>query len=360
MARAFTVDGPPRVVFGVGTEAQLASELRATGAERVLLVAQPHHREGAERVAAALGDRCVGIFDQVVQHVPERVAQAAIGSAEATDADSVVAHGGGSPIGVAKAIALERDVAVGAVPTTYSGSECTDIYGITGPDGKRTGRDPRVQPRLVVYDPALTTALPVDLSLQSLLNALAHSVEALWSAEVTPAARAAAEESLAPLVQGMKRIHEAPTDLDGRAEALYGAWLAGTALNGASMALHHKLAHVLGGTFHTPHATTHAILLPYVIGFNGPSAPAAIDAMRRAWGVQDPATFLSELARELGVPTSLRDLGLSRADLQTAADQAVQRRYPNPRPFDREAILGLLETAWEAPPLSRSASAGSG
>lgn len=337
---------PDRVAFGPGSEASAADLLAEAGAARVLLIATAAHRAGADRLARALGDRCVGVFAEALPQVPRAVADAAARMAADTDADWVVAHGGGTAIGVAKAVALQRDVSVGAIPTTYAGSERTDIWGITEAGTKRTGRDERVRPRLVVYDPDLQLGLSREVSLLSLLNALAHSVEALYADSATPDATQAAIDSLEPLLTGLTGIGADPTDPTARAVALRGAWKASEALGGASMALHHKLAHVLGGSFGTPHAATHATLLPHTLGFNLPSAPAARAALCDAWGTDDPAGHLADRMRDLGLSVRLRDLGLSTEDLPRIARQAVAHSYPNPRPFDAETLLAMLHGAW--------------
>jgi homogentisate 1,2-dioxygenase len=345
MNRRFDHVPGDRVIFSPGAEAQAAEALAGLGARRVLLLAQGRHRAGADRVAAALGPRCAGVFDGVTVQVPEDVVAAALAAVDEAGADWVVAHGGGSAIGVAKAAALQREVAVGAIPTTYAGSERTDIYGLIEGGHKRTGRDARVRPRLVIYDPALTAGLPRDLTLRSLLNALAHSVEALYAVQATPVARAAARESLGPLWRGLAALSEAPGDLEARSEALYGAYLAATALNGASMALHHKLAHVLGGSFGAPHAHTHATLLPYTLGFNAPAAPGLVAALRSEWGVADPPGALYDRMRAMGLETSLRALELTPADIARAAEIAAEKSYPNPRPLDRGAFSEVLDDA---------------
>jgi homogentisate 1,2-dioxygenase len=337
---------PERVVFGRGAERAVPGLLAELGARRVLLVAQDRHADGAERIARALGERAVGVFTTDRPQVPGEVADAAVARARDAGADWVVAHGGGTPIGVAKAIALALPVQVGAVPTTYAGSERTDIWGVTRDGRKTTGRDARVRPRLVVYDPELTLGLDRALSLDSLCNALAHSLEALYAADATPEARRSAEASLEPLVAGMRAIANDPADPAGRALALRGAALASVSLGGASMGLHHKLAHVLGGSLGTPHARTHATLLPYTFGFNAPAAPAVVAILHRAWGSDDPPAFLYDLERELGLVTSLRALEVTEDQLARVAAEVLEARYPNPRPIDGDAIRDLLDDAW--------------
>lgn len=334
------------VLFGDGAEAALASALAERGAERVLLIAQQRHTDGAERLQAALGDRAVGLFVTDRPQVPGEVADAAVAQARAAGADWLLAHGGGTVVGIAKAVALELPVQIAAVSTTYAGSERTNIWGLTRDGVKTTGRDDRVRPRIVAYDPALTLGLSVPFSIQSLLNAMAHAVEALYAADASEETRDAAAESLPLLVAGMRAVHADPTDLEGRAAALRGACLAGAALDGASMALHHKLAHVLGGSFQAPHALTHATLLPYTLGFNISAAPDALRRIQRALGTDDPPAFLYDLMRELGLKSSLKVLGLSEDDLQQVAAGVMQKQYANPRDYTEADILDLLRGGW--------------
>jgi maleylacetate reductase len=336
---------PDRVVFGAGAERAVAGLLQELGARRVLLVAQVRHVTGAERIAEAFGAALTSLFITEVPQVPSEVADAAVARARAAGVDWVLAHGGGTPIGIAKAIALELPVSIAAVPTTYAGSERTNIWGVTREGRKLTGRDDRVRPRLVVYDPELTLSLDRTLSLDSLFNALAHSVEALYAEDATSTARRAAEDSIEPLVGGFVAIAKAPGDLAGRSLALRGAWLASTSLGGASMGLHHKLSHVLGGRLGAAHARTHAVLLPYTLAFNASSAPGAMNVLRRALGSDDPPGFLYDLRRQHGLPTSLGTFGLAAGALQSIADEALEMRYPNPRAVDRASLLALLDDA---------------
>jgi maleylacetate reductase len=341
----FELDGEQRVVFAIGAEARVAAELQRLGAERVLLVCQRHHRAGAERVAKALGARCVGIFAGARQHVPREVANSAAARATELSADWVLAHGGGTSVGVAKAVALDVPLRVAAVPTTYSGSECTDIWGLSHEGAKRTGRDPRVLPSLIVYDPMLSRELPLVLSAQSLLNALAHSAEALYAPDASDEALRSARDSVAPVARALRGLVRERRDLDARSDALYGAFLAGSALRGASMALHHKLCHTLGGSFELPHAATHALLLPHVLAFNAPAAPRAMAVLARGFQSDDPPRAMWQLSRELGLASTLPDIGFGEDDIERAAGLVMQRRYANPRPFTGDDIAALLRRA---------------
>lgn len=345
MPRTFVQESPARIVFGPGTEAQTAQHLDELGARRVLLVAQGHHREGADRIAASLGERCVGVFDEVRQHVPQDRVDALLKQVDDTGADWVVAHGGGSAIGFAKAAARSRAVRIGAVVTTYSGSERTSIWGITGPEGKQTGRDVRVRPSLVVYDPELTLALPVKLSLESLYNALAHAVEVLWNPEA-PGLDDALEAARQAL-RAAPALAADPDDIDARSEALYAAYLCAATIETAPLALQHLLAHAIGGTFDTPHARTHTVLLPYTMGFNGVAVPRAMALLRDSLGDDPPAALYDQL-RDQGLACSLSELGLKRDALSVVADRALDRRYDNPRPLEREALIELLDDTFHA------------
>ncbi len=342
MMRSFDVTSPSRVVFGPDAEARVPAALAELGAQRVLLVCTARHREGADRLHAALGERSVGVLAIAEPQVPLAVAERARAHARAVGADWVVAHGGGTAVGLAKAIALEVDVRVGAVPTTYSGSEMTDIWGISADGAKTTGRDPRVRPALVAYDPALLVGLRPEIAGPSLANALAHSVEALYAHDATDGVRDRAEESVRALVAGLRG---GLADLEAVSEALYGAYLAGDVLRSASMALHHKLAHVLGGSFGTPHAPTHTVLLPHTLAYNAAAAPEAVRRLAAALGTTDPAATLWDLFDGLGLPTRLSAHGFTPADVPRAVELALQRRYPNPRALDADGLSALLHAA---------------
>jgi maleylacetate reductase len=264
-------------------------------------------------------------------------------------ADGTVALGGGSAIGLAKAVALELGLPILAVPTTYSGSEMTPIWGLTEGGIKKTGRDPRVLPRTVIYDPALILNLPPATTAVSGMNAMAHCVEALYAADGNPIASAMAEEGLRRLARNLPAAVRRPADLDARAETLCGAWLAGACLGSVGMALHHKLCHTLGGSFNLPHAETHTAVLPHAVAYNAPAAPSAMARISAAIGAeagQTAAAALFDLALSCGARMRLADLGLREEDLDRAAELALAAPYPNPRPLERAGILRLLEDAY--------------
>ncbi len=335
-----------RVVFGAGSRHRLAEEIGVLGSQRVFVIADPSHANTAREIAQQLGARCAGTYDRVTAHVPEETAKAGRDRVRELDADCYLTIGGGSAIGLAKAIALEIENPIVAVPTTYAGSEMTPIWGLTEGGVKRTGRDARVLPRLVIYDPELTTSLPPQVAGPSGMNAIAHCVEALYAENANPVMSLLAEEGVRSLAAALPRVVVHPEDVDAQAEALYGAWLGGLTLASVGMALHHKLCHVLGGTFNTPHAETHALMLPYVTAFNLKSAPDAEQRLRSALGTRAVAGALRELAQEVGAPESLKALGLAESDLQRAADLATQSPYYNPRPVTTESIHEILQDAY--------------
>jgi len=340
------VASPARVVFGAGALDKLDAEVERLGVRRALVLSTPGQRHSAEDIARRLGARAVGVFAHAAMHVPIENAHAAREETRRLHADGLVAFGGGSTIGLAKAIALESELPILAIPTTYAGSEMTPIFGITAAGSKQTGRDARVLPRAVVYDPALTIGLPVGVSITSGLNAIAHAAEGLYAQDRNPVIDLLAEEGIRALAHALPDIRARPGDLEARSRCLYGAWLCGIVLGATGMALHHKLCHVLGGTFDLPHAETHAVVLPHAIAYNAAAAPGAMTRIARALGRPSAASALFDLAHDNGAPVSLRALGLAERDLDRAAVLAVANPYWNPRPVERAAVRALLEDAW--------------
>jgi len=349
--REFVHEAPAsRVVFGLGSRGVVGDEVHRLGLSRVLVIHGRHEAAYADEILAALGPRGVGRFDDVAMHVPVATAQAVVALAERSGADGLIAVGGGSAIGAAKAVARQTGLPIIAVPTTYAGSEMTPIWGLTDGGRKTTGRDPRVQPRTVIYDPEVTLSLPVDVSAASGMNALAHLVEALYAPAVSPLLVITAQEGIRALAAGLPAVVADPEDGIARSDALYGAWLAGWTLGVTVMGVHHKICHVLGGTWNLPHAATHSAVLPYATDFNAPAAPEAMEHIVRALAssgrlADTAAGGLWDLARDLGAPTSLAALGLPEEAVGTAARLVVDARPTNPREVDELGIRGLLAEA---------------
>ncbi len=338
---------PARVVFGAGSLSQLFQEIDALGCKRALVLSTPEQRASAEMVAGLLGARAAGVFDHAVMHVPIETAREARDVAKQLGADCAVAIGGGSTTGLGKAIALDSGLPILAIPTTYAGSEMTPIYGITESGLKKTGRDIRVLPRTVIYDPELTLSLPVGLSVTSGINAIAHAAEGLYAVDSNPIMDLMAEEGIAALGRALPAIVKNARDMAARADALYGAWLCGTVLGHVGMALHHKLCHTLGGSFNLSHAETHTIVLPHALAYNSQHAPQAMARIRRALGGNSAAQAVYDLAKNNGAPVALKDIGMKAADLDQACNIALQNQYPNPRPLERTALRQLLQDAWD-------------
>jgi maleylacetate reductase len=341
---------PSRVVFEWDALAKLPDELTKLGARRALILSTPEQHHLADQVKDVLKERAAGVCARAVMHVPVEVARSAREMASELDADCCIAIGGGSTIGLGKAIALESSLPILAVPTTYAGSEMTPIFGLTEGRLKRTGRDARVLPRTVLYDPSLTLSLPPAMSAASGINAMAHAVEALYAEDANPVISLMAEESIRALGEALPVIVREPGNREMRSRALYGAWLAGTCLGAVGMALHHKLCHTLGGTFNLPHAQTHAAMLPHTAHYNHSAAADALRRVARAVGGNDAADagpLLYRLNEKLGIPVALADLGMPEDGLDEATDIACKSPYANPRPLERTAIRALLQDAWE-------------
>lgn len=347
MTAPFAYDvNPARIVFGRGTRSRVAEEIRRLGCGRALILSTPFQKPDAEALAEELGGLSAGVFAGAAMHTPVDVTEAALAAYGKAGADCVVALGGGSTIGLGKAIAYRNGAPQVVVATTYAGSEVTPILGQTENGVKTTVRDASILPEVVIYDPDLTLGLPVAMSIASGLNAMAHAVEALYARDRNPISSMMAVEGIRALKEALPRIKEDPRDADARGDALYGSWLCGTVLGAVGMALHHKLCHTLGGSFDLPHAETHAILLPHSAAYN---AEAAADALRPVADLFGGSVGggLYDFAASLGAPLALKDLGLKEADLDRAADLAVKSPYWNPRPVEREAIRALLQRAWE-------------
>ncbi|AUT76276.1 maleylacetate reductase [Paraburkholderia hospita] len=336
----------PRVVFESGAIRHLEREVELLGASKALVLSTPDQAHYAEMVADRLGSRCAGIFANAVMHVPIEVARAARDEARRLGADCAIAIGGGSTTGLGKAIALESALPILAIPTTYAGSEMTPIYGITDAGLKKTGRDIRVLPRAVLYDPELTTTLPFAMSVTSGINAIAHAAEGLYAQDTNPIMDLLAIEGISALAKGLPKLKTNLEDREGRSGCLYGAWLCGTVLGNVGMALHHKLCHTLGGSFDLPHAQTHTVILPYALAYNAPAVPAVMRRIADAIGTEDAPTGMWQLAKELGAPVSLRDIGMPYEGIDRVLELTMMSAYPNPRPLDRAALRALLERAF--------------
>jgi alcohol dehydrogenase class IV len=336
---------PQRVVFATGGAADaVVDELVRLGTSRVMAIASDADRAGA----VLAGVPVEVLHTEVAMHVPVEVADRARRVAAEHDVDALLSVGGGSTTGLAKAVALTTGQPIIAVPTTYAGSEATDVWGLTEDGRKTTGVDRRVLPRAVVYDASLMLTLPVPTSVASGLNALAHCVDSMWAPRTDPLDQALALEGMRALRAGLPRVVEAPMESTGREQTLYGAYLAALAFASAGSGLHHKICHVLGGMFGLPHAETHAVVLPHVLALNAPAVP---DLDRRMSEALDGTTALGglrALREETDAPRSLRDLGLGEDDVAQAVRPILDAApASNPVPVTADIVAALLHAAWE-------------
>jgi alcohol dehydrogenase class IV len=336
-----------RVVFGVNALDLIAGEVQRLAATRVLLVTTLGRRGLAEQVSGRLGTSAVGIFADAAAHGAADVVQAARAEAVRLRADGCVAVGGGSAIGLAKAVAATTGVPVVAIPTTYSGSEMTSSYGVTAAGVKTTRRDPAVRPKTVIYDPLLTLSLPPEVAGPSGMNAMAHLIEALYAQDANPLVTLTASEGLRVLARALPLVVATPSDIEARRDALYGAWLGGSVVSAVDMALHHKLCHVVGGVFNIPHAATHAALLPHSVAYNREAAGARLLPAAKALGSVDVAQGVYDLAVGLGIRMALSDLGVTSSGLARAARRVTEGSFYNPRPVEYAPVLALLTHAFE-------------
>ncbi|MGW0949603.1 maleylacetate reductase [Streptomyces sp. NPDC002623] len=338
---------PQRVVFAPGeAPTAVAAEAAALRATKVMLISGPSESALADRVAADLP--VVVRHDEVVMHVPVDVADRARKAATEGAVDALVCVGGGSTTGLAKAVALTTGLPIVAVPTTYAGSEATNVWGLTEGEVKTTGVDPRVLPRSVVYDASLMLSLPVEMSVASGLNALAHCVDSMWAPRADPIDRALAGEGIRGLALGLPAVAADPTGLEGREQTLYGAYLAAVAFASAGSGMHHKICHVLGGMFNLPHAQTHAVVLPHVLAFNAPAAPEAERRIAQGFGSPTAVAGLAALRETLDAPRALRDYGMPEDGIARAVAPILDAvPADNPTALTEENLTALLRAAWE-------------
>ncbi|MHC1945313.1 maleylacetate reductase [Bradyrhizobium sp. UFLA06-06] len=347
MAQPFTYQvSPMRVVFGVGTVAQLAGELDRLGISRALVLASRRQQAELGDLAGLTGGRVAGLFDGAVVHTPVPVTERAMEIVRELKPDGVVAIGAGAATGLSKAIALRTDLPQLIVPTSYAGSEMTPVLGETVDGVKTTQSSPKILPEAVIYDVNLTVSMPAKFSAISGLNAIAHGAEALYARDGNPITSLMAEEAIAKLASSLPDVIARPRDLEARSDALYGAWLCAVCLGTVGMALHHKLCHTVGALFDLPHAETHAVLLPHTIAYNTPAARDAVSRAARALGAADAADGLFDLSARLGAPRSLAEIGMPEDGIAKAAALATKNPYWNPRPIEESGIRDLLKRAW--------------
>ncbi|KAH8176136.1 iron-containing alcohol dehydrogenase domain-containing protein [Sarocladium implicatum] len=339
---------PSRVIFGSGTIAKIPAELERLGLTKPLVLSTPHQTSQAEDVNKILGGKAAALFGEATMHTPINITEKALEVAKASGADSIISIGGGSTIGLGKAISFRTGLYHLSVPTTYAGSEVTPILGETQDGRKTTKSDPKILPGTVIYDVDLTMTLPAGLTATSGVNAIAHAVEALYARNGNPIISLLAQEGVKALAEALPIIKADPQSRDARSKALYGAWLCGTCLGSVGMSLHHKLCHTLGGSFNLPHAETHTIVLPHALAYNAPKVPEAMAALAAALPDSDGDAIkgLNTLLQKLGVKRDLAAFGMKEENVAQAADIAVSNPYWNPREIEKASIQELIRRAW--------------
>lgn len=369
---------PARVLFGSGTLSKLPAEVARLNVSAPLLLSTPQQAEQTSTLKDLLDGKIAGIFTEATMHTPYAITEKALAYAQSTNADSVISIGGGSTIGLGKAIAIRTGLPHICIPTTYAGSEMTPILGETVDGRKTTRSDPKILPTTVIYDVDLTMTLPAKMSATSGVNAIAHSgmpsiffflfleiclilkyptssnttqpsvVEALYAQNQNPIISILALEGIKALASSLPTIIQSPSDTPAREQALYGAWLSGVCLGSVGMSLHHKLCHTLGGSFNMPHAETHTIILPHALAYNAPNIPETMkklaDVLPGSEG--DAVKGMNLLLEKLQVKRALSDFGLKEKDLDRAAEIALEKSYWNPRPVEKEKVRELFRRAW--------------
>jgi len=345
--QGFVYDQPAhRVIFGVGALARLREEVERLGLRRPLFISTPGRLKDANQSANNLTGMAAAVYAEAVMHVPIETVYTAREIAGRHNADGLIAFGGGSAIDTSKAVGLQLGIPIVAVPTTYGGSEVTPFYGYTEGGIKKGKRDRKMLPKSVIYDPDLTLSLPANVSAASGMNAIAHCVEGLYARNANPVMSLLAAEGIRTLARALPIVVNEPANMDARANALYGAWLAGLVLGSVGMAIHHNISHVLGGTFLLPHADVHSVILPHAAAFNRDAAPEAMRTVSEALDAMDAAQGLYDLEVRIGSPTSLKQLGMPDDQLDRAAKLITEDPYYNPRPVEYDGIRQLLENAY--------------
>lgn len=334
-----------RVVFGAGSFADVAEVAHRVGTQRLVVIASTSAHAHVAAARELLGPALVDVVVGARAHVPTTDVDATLERVTGHDSDGVVAIGGGSAIGLAKAVAVQRGLAVIAVPTTYSGSEMTAVYGTSADGRKHTARDPAAAPRAVIYDPELTYDLPVPISAETGINAVAHCVEALYAPATDPTMTLVARAGLQRLIAGLPRLAASPRDPSLREELLVGAYAAGTALATCGMGVHHRICHVLGGEFMAAHGRLNAAVLPHVVALNAPAAPALADALATALGRDDVAAGLWDLIADLGAPATLAAAGAGDAEPEQVAARVMERPLSNPTELSHDVVRRVVERA---------------
>lgn len=348
----------PRVVHGRGTIDKVPSEVARINARSPILLSTPSSPEPTQLLIKLLNEAGItpaGVYSDAAMHTPTTTTLEALQFLQSRAADCIISLGGGSATGLGKALAVRTSLPFICIPTTYSGSEMTAILGETKDGEKVTYSNPKAMPTTVVYDGDLVSSLPAEICVTSGVNAMAHAVEALYAQEANPILSLLALEGIKALAEALPKIVRDPSSSSSaRNRALYGAWLCGICLANSNMGLHHKLCHMLGGSFGLPHAQTHTILLPHCLAYNMPAIPEQAARLTSVvpGASGDVVRDLDAFLRALRAPAALQDFGFRESDLDAAVEKAMTAQYPNPRPLEAQGLRTLLRNAWAGFPAS--------
>jgi len=333
-------------MFGPDGVSKVSDAADGLGCGRLLVLSTEQQSNTALKIVESLGSLCAGVHAHAVMHTPTNVTDEAMKVVSELRVDGLLSIGGGSTIGLGKAIALRTNLPQIVIPTTYAGSEVTPILGQTENDVKTTLRSPKVLPEVVIYDPEMTYSLPTAMSITSGINAIAHAIEALYAQDKNPVSTMMAVAGATALIDALPLIAKDQLDVGAREKAFYGSWLCGTVLGNVGMALHHKLCHTLGGLFDLPHAETHTVVLPHVVAYNEKQVAELLMPIANALNTDRVGTGLFTFAQQLDAPTSLRELGMPEHGIDLAAEQAMANPYWNPRPLEQQEIRQLISNAY--------------
>ncbi|MEM6343773.1 MAG: maleylacetate reductase [Bacteroidota bacterium] len=334
------------VVFGAGTYLRAAELLAAY--DRVFVIGTERSAQQLQKLQQSSPQTQFEYFLELIQHVPQVLVDRCAERLSQSGGQIILSIGGGSAIGLAKALALQSELPIIAIPTTYSGSEMTNIWGIRHHGQKTTGRNPIVQPKYVFYDPELSQTLPPAIAATSAMNAMAHLIEAIYAHDRNPITHELSLLGIQKLLEGMNKMVEAGILSAAANESLlFGAYLAGKALGEVSMALHHKAAHVLGGSFGLAHAKVHTVLQAYVLEYQWEGLPPEIRAaFVSAFDNEYPPNVLKNMTRKMGAPNNLEAIGFQKDDIPKAVERMLQKPYPNPVPLERKKLTLMLAKAF--------------
>ncbi|KAK2595497.1 hypothetical protein QQS21_006772 [Conoideocrella luteorostrata] len=340
---------PARVIFGTGTLNELPAELSRLNAGKPLVLSTPGQASRAESISNLLQGKIAGIYSKARMHTPVNVTQEACEEATKMQADALVSIGGGSTIGLGKAVSFRIGLPHITIPTTYAGSEVTPVLGETENGVKTTKSDPKILPATVIYDVDLTLTLPAGLTATSGVNAMAHAIEGLYAQNTNPVIKLMALDGIRALAEALPVLSKQPSNKKSRESALYGAWLCGQVLGHVGMSIHHKLCHTLGGSFDLPHAQTHTVVLPHALSYNAPNIdPEIMAALAKALpgSEGDAVRGLNVLLKSIKVDRSLKTLGFKEEDIDKAAELALAKPYWNPRKVEQTPVRELIRRAW--------------